>query len=853
MLGIADQFRMPAFVLFALGLLACNDPEGPRPPDVEPPAAAPAIPWLADGMPVIAPPVIPWLGGDPLTRPCAPGWRAAPRRSGVACEPWPEAGRAVCVGPTAHFPGEAGCRGIGAACPSGDYAEGLPAGAIYVRPGATGTTGGAGDPVGTLTAALALVPPGGVVALSRGVHEGDALLRNTVELRGACAGATHLAGVVRALSGTIALSDLALAGLTVEGAAVRASGLWIEDAPGTAIDVSAGSLSLDDALVRGGFLGPAAPSYAVRVSVGQLSASRLAIERAPGWALYLTNRGTASLDGAVIIDTRVGPDGHANALFAQAAAGNLALRRSVVHGGVGTMVAIEGGTATLEDVLLEHNVARAGESVGFAVALLASMTGRGVQLRDFTGFGLAVAAGHTDLEDVSVESTAPDVIGLHVETAGSLSVVRARLGPIATGLQTFLGGQLEASDVLVFQSSDHPLVSRGNGASAVVRRLVVEDCARGARAGDDSTLTLEDAVFRDVSNGALLGDDAVGAFLRSVVTVRRVTAERVANSCFAALQAGTMLTVEDATCTGGSDLGLLGAYGATLDASRVHLADGLLAGIVSEGATVHVRDVFVERVGPAEQVSSAADSIAGGELTLERARIEEIHGYGASTSGSSVTDGTVSRLALTDVAIGGAELGGLVTEAQTTLARVSIERVAEVGLSLDGAAAQMVAEDLTVRDVGSRIDGQLGRGVHLANGAHLQGARLVVARARGAGLLVTGAGTTADLTDFWVSETAREECGDGCAERAAGSGIVATEGGAATITGVRSWGNVLAGVQVASGGGLTLADGWVFDNAIGRSVLTAIAPEQLTLGVVYVGNTMLESSASVSVPAPSLF
>ena len=79
MLGIADQFRMPAFVLLALGLFACNDPAGPRPPDAEPPAAAPAIPWLADGMPVIAPPVIPWLGGDPLTRPCAPGWRAAPR------------------------------------------------------------------------------------------------------------------------------------------------------------------------------------------------------------------------------------------------------------------------------------------------------------------------------------------------------------------------------------------------------------------------------------------------------------------------------------------------------------------------------------------------------------------------------------------------------------------------------------------------------------------------------------------------------------------------------------------------------------------------------------------------------
>ncbi|MBW2262116.1 MAG: right-handed parallel beta-helix repeat-containing protein [Deltaproteobacteria bacterium] len=161
----------------------------------------------------------------PVFTPCPDGWREVEDVDTgiVTCDPWPEGGPEECGPDEAHFPGEPGCTRIGTACPTGDWADGLPTDReiLYVRAGEpSGGDGTIGSPFGTIADAMAVADPMTVVALSKGTFDEYVMLRGGITLWGACVAETLIQHSVPAdWSGTIIVagSDTEVRNLSVSG------------------------------------------------------------------------------------------------------------------------------------------------------------------------------------------------------------------------------------------------------------------------------------------------------------------------------------------------------------------------------------------------------------------------------------------------------------------------------------------------------------------------------------------------------------------------------------------------------------------------------------------------------------
>jgi len=243
--------------LVVTALASCGEPQ-PE-PDAEPDASVevdrPAAP---------SPPALPSL------RSCEPGWALVVLAGPEAlwtCEPWPDGGPRDCLGDEAHFTGEGGCRRIGAACPAGEWPDGLPADATVLRVRSGAPPGGDGSiesPFGTVAAAMAVAREGSVVALGQGTFDEHVELPRGVTLWGACvAGTTVSSSTADEHIGTIdvggpdaVVRDLrvggARPGVSVNGAvpSVRLEGVLIEGASGFGIRVARGRLTGADVVVR---------------------------------------------------------------------------------------------------------------------------------------------------------------------------------------------------------------------------------------------------------------------------------------------------------------------------------------------------------------------------------------------------------------------------------------------------------------------------------------------------------------------------------------------------------------------------------------------------------------------------
>ncbi|RLB56646.1 MAG: hypothetical protein DRJ42_02770 [Deltaproteobacteria bacterium] len=218
------------------------------------------IPWLAAGAPPVG-----------LT-PCPDGWREVTGAYVTECDPYPEAGPEACGPGEAHFPGEPGCRAVGAACPSGDYATVLPSTGeiIYVKAGADpGGEGSRSSPYGSLSEVSWLtVTAGTTVALAKGTYAGTLPLQPGAQVIGACARDTIVTGVDAPVLAVVTVNrsgapavvrNLSIADAPQIGAVVRVGreltleGVIIERSriAGLVAGGSGAVLTLDDVVVRG--------------------------------------------------------------------------------------------------------------------------------------------------------------------------------------------------------------------------------------------------------------------------------------------------------------------------------------------------------------------------------------------------------------------------------------------------------------------------------------------------------------------------------------------------------------------------------------------------------------------------
>jgi hypothetical protein len=109
--------------------------------------------------------------------------------------------------------------------------------------------------------------------------------------------------------------------------------------------------------------------------------------------------------------------------------------------------------------------------------------------------------------------------------------------------------------------------------------------------------------------------------------------------------------------------------------------------------------------------------------------------------------------------------------------RVAVERNVEAGIVASGTGTTLVLLDAVVTDTLGRLeDGLFGHGLEVQTGATAEATRLVLEGNRDVGLLVSGAGSRAELAHLVVRDTAAQS-----ADGAAGRGLVVQQGATAVV------------------------------------------------------------------------
>ncbi len=497
-----------------------------------------------DGGVTIAPPAAPVL------TPCPAGFVEVgdPPR----CDPFGGAPRQRCEAHEAHFPSEAGCTPIGGACPTGAWAEDLPATDVrFVQAGAAaGGDGSMGAPFATLTEALAGAPSGTVVAVAKGTYDETIYVPNGVTVWGACAAETRLmtdttslagegiitvggsGGVVRGLSLSGARDGIVIregADLTLEGVAIdaptRAAITVFPDASVTGEDVVVRDVIVgDDGRLGGGLvLAPGASATMTRfAAIGCTSAAVGAYES------------TVVLEDAVLADGRAQPaDGNAGFGLDAFAGSDVTIRRSVIEGNTNrAMQVFEPDTIVrFEDSVIRDTAPRerdGREGRGAFVYEGATLELRRVWLAGHREVALLVNDDESrlDAEDVVIEGTegteaegfGGSAVALQVGASASLRRVHAE-GNRGIAVVAFGGSALSLEDVTIRDTESEAADGRfgvglhAQSGSAIDGAQVVIDASRqaGISAGaDGASITLVDVRVTGTRERACAGDTCAG-------------------------------------------------------------------------------------------------------------------------------------------------------------------------------------------------------------------------------------------------------------------------------------------------------------------------------------------------------
>ncbi len=543
----------------------------------------PDIPWLSDGVPPVA------------LAPCPEGWREVDRRV-VECEPYPDDGPATCGPGEAHFPGEPGCRPLGSACPSGDYAEDLPAsGVLYVQAGPTGGDGSMGAPFGSLDEVpWATLSPGDTVALSKGRFAGTIPLRAGVRLVGACAAETILEGASPPLAILISVQNGG------EAAVVRE--LTIDHPMQNALVVPGGR---------------------------SLEVEAVAVNTPLGRGLYVDGPDAeVSLRDVVIRETT----------------------ESTSVGGRGRGIVIDGGGVRLDAqrVILDANVGYGLAAIGDDIELtLTDALVRDTQPSGAgnNGFGVFVQGARSEVTLSRVVIDGNHDVGVVAKGAGAVITLTDSIVRNTRSLQS---------------SRVHGRGINAQEASRVVaeRVVVAGNRAEAIFAVEEGTeVLLSDVVIRDTLAEEADGTGGFGVFGGEGAVIR-VTRGVLSGNRDVAILAGTEAQVflEDAAIydTLPAENDGLGGRGALIGLSgsvmirRVLMAENHDLGLLVDGASGDVEDLVVrDPVGTAEDplLGAGVHVQEGGSLRGARVRIENAHTLGLGAVNEATLD-------LSDVSVG---------------------------------------------------------------------------------------------------------------------------------------------------------------------------------------------------------
>jgi hypothetical protein len=484
-----------------------------------------------------AAPVSPAPAELPRAELCPEGWDSVELpdlAGGRYCEPYPGLIPSECPAGEFLFPGEHACAPLGA-CAEGNYPAELLARADVVFVDAAAAPGGAGTlarPYSTLASALAVAPPGGVVAIARGEYRAPPTLDAPVALVGACSASTIVSAiaaepVIRASGAqAITLRGLTLRGSDqpiriVAGAHVRLEDVVVEGA--TASRVADATLEVARVVLAGAGL---------EVIGGRLDGERLRIDEV-ATGLVLDRGATAELRGVAVADAGEG--------LRVEGAGGVHLRELVVErsGTVGLHLRAA-ATATISDFVVRGTTLGGAAVIGIDVAGSALVLERGL-VEDVRGRAVFVHDGAVVVvEDVttrcsgipSPDPNAPHFTGVEVDFGGRLRATRlASAGDDGHGLAVRGQADVDVDDLTITRrcrSVGSPVSALliDSASDATLRRVWIEPSdGDGIHMGDDGTR----ATIEDLELGPSLGDGLQVGCGGSLITACRVaiTLERV--------------------------------------------------------------------------------------------------------------------------------------------------------------------------------------------------------------------------------------------------------------------------------------------------------------------------------------
>ncbi len=409
---------------------------------------------------------------------------------------------------------------------------------------------------------------------------------------------------------------------------------------------------------------------------------------------------------------------------------------------------------------------------------------------------------------------------------------------------TIVGGGygLDAVDSMVDLSSVEVLMGPARPVFAAVALL-------------NTTLTGDSVVVRDpMVKGLRAGRDSTVDLRRIVIEGEMQTGVVVSDATFR----GDSIVIRGFGSASGDGEGVFVVGTSELTLTQSAIVDGLGQPVLAtDDFTVTLRDSLVR--GPPVTTTAVAGAIAvigAGSLTLERVSISQLRNNGivaAVGTRFEARDVVIAEtVAPVDTGVGyGIELAAAAT---ATMQRVFIDRSTAIGLLVDGRDTLVDATDLTIaRTRGDRI-GTFGRGIQVQRGGVLTLNRAELRDNREVAIAVARFRSSLTATDLRVVDTQQRQCAeDGGECAAAGIGIGVYEEGAVSVDRFLVAGNFLAGVQIATDGGLDLANGIVERNPVGANIqVPGYDVTRLTTNVLYRDNGANLDSAELVVPAPDV-
>ncbi len=447
----------------------------------------------------------------------------------------------------------------------------------------------------------------------------------------------------------------------------------------------------------------------------------------------------------------------------------------------------------------------------------------GVIIESSTVFGVGLAAGELDAEELVVRDTrevATGTSGLGVWILGGHAEIgRAVLerNRYAAAFAEGEGTEVDIHDTLLrdtrpYTSSDFAYgLYALNGASFDVRRVSVSGNRVGVAAASAGTeVDAEDLIIRESLRGA--GSNAAAIVVREA---------------------------------------------AHLSCSRVRIEDDDDAGlIVATDGSATLSDVVIRDIRSFDdaEFEGVGVQVSNARIELTRGIIERtvVHGVLASDDAQA----TLTDLRVRDISPRNRDglLGrGIAAQfgSSVTLERAIVEEASEVGLLALDEDTLISVTDVAVTDTRPRqMVGDFGRGIVAQGGSSIRGERVLAQRNRELSIAAMLSGSLV-LEHLVVSQTMSTRCDTGfCRETPHGHGIAAI-GGHVEVSDFLVRQSETCGVMVARDGTLNLTHGEIRDSTIGACVqVPDFDLDHLTRDVTYRDNEANLEATTLPIPEP---